>query len=170
MTSTQKTVLVPTNDAGANTRRTCCPEDFQVETVNDCESVLARSRKGGIDLLVLDHLMPGDGTVRHGIRCLSSSQGAKPWLSIILYTGAWEGEPGTLGTQKKSGARVVFEEVHDPDGRSRDRSVSCSAYTGPTNPPFKAAMAKQEVRSPACKLSRTGSDAEQPTLPKAHGS
>jgi CheY-like chemotaxis protein len=119
MASPQKTVLVADDERRwREYAKDMLSDEFQVETVNDCESVLARADAGGIDLLVLDHLMPGTAPFDTRFHVCRYFKEENPGPPIILFTGGWEGaSPDRSELEKTSGARVVFKEVHEP---SRD--------------------------------------------------
>jgi CheY-like chemotaxis protein len=92
--------------------------DYDVETVTDCETTVARVEQGGVDLLVLDHLMPGEEPFGTGYDVCVHLRKQHPDLPIILFTGAWEGvDAGREELERKADAVVVFKEVRD---RERD--------------------------------------------------
>jgi CheY-like chemotaxis protein len=88
--------------------------DYDVETVKDCESAVARVEQGGVDLVVLDHLMPGEEPFGTGFDVCVHLRRQHPDLPIILFTGAWEDvDADRAALERKSGAVVVFKEVRD---------------------------------------------------------
>jgi CheY-like chemotaxis protein len=92
--------------------------DYDVEMVTDCETTVARVEQGGVDLLVLDHLMPGEEPFGTGYDVCVHLRKQHPDLPIILFTGAWEGvDAGWEELERKADAVVVFKEVRD---RERD--------------------------------------------------
>jgi CheY-like chemotaxis protein len=92
--------------------------EYDVETVKDCESAVARVEQGGVDLLVLDHLMPGEEPFGTGFDVCVHLRKQHPELPIILYTGAWDGvDADREALERKADAVVVFKEVRD---RQRD--------------------------------------------------
>lgn len=117
MTTTRKTVLVA--DDERRWREFACnllADTYQVETARDCESALARVREGGVDLLVVDFLMPGEEPFGTGFDVALHLRQQKPGLPIILYTGAWEGMAADRQEieRKARGTTVVFKDVRDP--------------------------------------------------------
>ena len=73
--------------------------------------------EGGIDLLILDHLMPDTPPLGTGFDACAHVKSQYPGLPVILYTGAWQGvqEVDREDLQAKTGATVVLKEVRDPE-------------------------------------------------------
>jgi CheY-like chemotaxis protein len=113
----QKTILVADDERRWREHATDLLADlYKVECVNDCESVLARMGRGGIDLVVLDHLMPGTEPLSTGIDVCLHLKERHPDLPIVLYTGAWEGVNYPVDRaqlQVKTKASVVFKDGTD---------------------------------------------------------
>jgi CheY-like chemotaxis protein len=87
---------------------------YDVETVTNCEAAVARVEGGGVDLVVLDHLMPGEEPFGTGFDVCVHLRKEHPELPVILYTGAWEDvDADREALEHKSGAVVVFKEVRD---------------------------------------------------------
>lgn len=117
MTATRKTILVADDERRwREFARSQLADIYEVETARDCESVLARVRQGGVDLLVLDFLMPGEEPLGTGFDVALHLRQQLPALPIILYTGAWEGvEADRQEIERKArGTTVVFKDVRDP--------------------------------------------------------
>ena len=121
-TDQKKTVLVADDE-----RRWCVHAqhllsgDYNVETVNDCDAILERVEGGGIDLVVIDHLMPGTDPLGTGFDVSSYLREKYPDLPLIMYTGAWEPDKVTSEVkfdrkdlESKTGAIVVCKVPEDP--------------------------------------------------------
>ena len=65
---------------------TLSPE-FEVVSVNNCDEVMPRLREGGIDLVLLDLLMPGSDDVDTGYEVLQSVRRQYPDLPVCMFTG-----------------------------------------------------------------------------------
>src|SRR5262249_49454287 len=90
--------------------------EFDIETVADCESVLKRVEQGGIDLLVLDNLMPGEEPFGTGFDVCVHLRKERPELPIIFYTSAWQGaEVDRAELEKRTGATVVLKIARDSE-------------------------------------------------------
>jgi len=66
-------------------------ENCEVESVNSCDAVLPRLAAGGIDLVVLDMLMPGASPDASGFEVLQDIRQSHPNLPVVMFTGATEG-------------------------------------------------------------------------------
>lgn len=62
-----------------------------VESVDSCDGVLPRLDEGGIDLVVLDMLMPGDSPDASGFDVLQKIRQKHPDMPVVMFTGALEG-------------------------------------------------------------------------------
>ncbi len=61
---------------------------YEVEFADDFESALARLAQGGVDLLILDHLMPGTQPLDDAAAVCARLRRTQPNLPIIVYTSA----------------------------------------------------------------------------------
>lgn len=66
-------------------------DDCKVESVNSCDDVLPRLADGGIELVVLDMLMPGSSPDASGFEVLENIRNKYPSLPVVMFTGATEG-------------------------------------------------------------------------------
>ena len=116
MSTQKKTVLIADNQLRwREFAKNRLADDYRVETVNDCESVIARIKQGGVDLLVLDFLMPGEEPFGTGYDVALHLRRELPKLPVIFYTSAWfDQNPDRQDLEKKTGTTVVFKEVRDP--------------------------------------------------------
>jgi len=119
MTAGVKTVLIADDESEWRTRASFLLSrsgEYSIETVADCESVLERVERGGIDLLVLDHLMPGEEPFATGFDVCVHLKKQWPELPIIFYTSAWQGvEVDRAELEKQTGATVVLKIVRDSE-------------------------------------------------------
>jgi CheY-like chemotaxis protein len=84
---------------------------YKVESTNNFESTLARLSKGGIDLLILDHLMPGTQPRDDAVAVCVYLRQKYPTLPVIIFTGALADSPTTRQElEKVIGAPVVCKE------------------------------------------------------------
>lgn len=90
-------------------------DDYDVVLCEDCPSALARIAEGGVDLVILDHLMAGDPPLNTGLDVCVHLKGEHPRLPIIIYTGAWRDGKDVDRTRLEMSAKapVVFKEVRD---------------------------------------------------------
>ena len=65
--------------------------DCEVESVKSCDEVLPHLANGGIDLVVLDMLMPGESPDASGFDVLQNIRQSHPNLPVVMFTGATEG-------------------------------------------------------------------------------
>jgi DNA-binding NtrC family response regulator len=95
---------------------------YLVESVKDFESTLARIDKGGIDLLILDHLMPGTQPKDDAAAVCSHLRRKYPSLPVIVFTGALANSPTTREDMERMiGAPVVCKE--DVESEAGDLSA-----------------------------------------------
>jgi CheY-like chemotaxis protein len=118
MTADKKTVLIADDESRWRTYASSLLSrsgEYNIETVNDCDSALKRVEQGGIDLLVLDNLMPGEEPLDTGFDVCVHLRKQRPDLPIIFYTDAWKGvESDRAELEKKTDATVVFKVARDP--------------------------------------------------------
>jgi CheY-like chemotaxis protein len=117
MTPDKKTVLVADDERPWRERaRYLLSDEHNVETVDSGHLAVERIEQGGIDLLVLDHLMPGDEPFGTGFDVREHLRVHAPGLPVIIYTDAWQGVD-TVRTEleSKMQAPVVFKVGRDPD-------------------------------------------------------
>lgn len=117
MMNDKKTVLVADDERRWREHvKTVLGDQYNVESVTDCESVLPRIEQGGVDLLVLDHLMPGTEPLSTGFDLCTHLRAHRPALPIVLYSGAWIGVPvPRQALEGKMKATVVFKDVRDAE-------------------------------------------------------
>jgi CheY-like chemotaxis protein len=99
--------------------------EFTVVSVDDCDKVLPRLAQGGIDLVILDLLMPGSDPVDSGYEVLQQIRSQFPALPVVMFTGAGFGSSlDREELQAKWDVPIVFK--HDDDGaeKLRERVVS----------------------------------------------
>jgi CheY-like chemotaxis protein len=91
--------------------------EYDVMSCTDCHTALARVQSGGVDLIILDHLVPGSGPLSLGMELGAHLRRTHPELPVIVYTGAWRGSDGAEreDLEKKSKATVVFKHGRDPE-------------------------------------------------------
>ena len=83
----------------------------QVESVNSCDDVLPRLAKGGIDLVVLDLLMPGQSPDASGFEVLENIRKDFPSMPVMMFTGATQDTDETSeGLSEKWKVPVVFKD------------------------------------------------------------
>ena len=92
-------------------------DEYEVMSCGDCQSALAKIRRGGVDLVILDHLLPGKGPFDLGFDFCVHLKKMHPELPVIIYTGAWWGVERTDrdSLQRRTGAAVVFKDVRHPE-------------------------------------------------------
>lgn len=85
-------------------------DDYRIVSVEDCDGVLPRLRQGGIDLVVLDHLMPSEDADGTGFEVCQQIRKQYPQLPIVVFSGAWDDmkiDPREL--EAKWGARFLHK-------------------------------------------------------------
>ena len=86
-------------------------DQYQVEFAKDFESTLARLEKGGIDLLILDHLMPGTEPNDDAVAVCAELRQKYPKLPVLVFSGALIDAPMTREEFERAvGAPVVLKE------------------------------------------------------------
>ncbi len=70
-------------------------ERYNVVSTVDFDSTLDRLAKGGIDLLILDHLMPGKSPLDDACSVFAYLRQKYPGLPVIVLTGALVGSSTT---------------------------------------------------------------------------
>lgn len=84
---------------------------YVVESVEDFDAALARLDRGGIDLLVLDHLMPGTEPTDDSAAVCADLRKSHPDLPIVVFTGALADSPTTREEFEKAvGVPVALKE------------------------------------------------------------
>lgn len=87
---------------------------YNVETVNDCDAVMPRLDEGGIDLVILDHLMPGTDPTDTGFEVGQRIRERYPGIPMIVLTGAWrEVDVNREELEELWQVSVVFKEIRD---------------------------------------------------------
>ncbi len=91
-------------------------ERHNVELANDFDVVLTRLAKGGVDLLILDHLMPGTEPHDDAAAVCAHLRKKYPKLPVIIFTGALADSPTTREElERMIGAPVVCKEDIDSE-------------------------------------------------------
>ncbi len=91
-------------------------ERYNVEFANDFDAVLSRLAGGGVDLLILDHLMPGTGPYDDAAAVRAYLRDKYPKLPVVVFTGALADSPTTGGElEKMIGAPVIRKEDVDSE-------------------------------------------------------
>jgi CheY-like chemotaxis protein len=107
--------------------KTMLGADYKVVSCQDCATALQAVKQGGIDLVIVDQLMPGFEPLGTGLDVCLHLRELFPKLPVILYSGAWfDQEPNRAKLEQESKATVVFKEVHDAqldDLRGRVRQL-----------------------------------------------
>jgi CheY-like chemotaxis protein len=89
---------------------------YRVEFAADFEGALARLAKGGVDLLILDHLMPGTEPLDDAAAVCAHLRKRHPGLPIIIFTGALVDSPTTREElERMIGTPVVCKEDVESD-------------------------------------------------------
>jgi len=65
-------------------------EHFHVVSVGSGDDVLPRLKEGGIDLVILDFLMPGEDDVGTGFEVSERIREKYPALPVVVFSGAWD--------------------------------------------------------------------------------
>jgi CheY-like chemotaxis protein len=90
--------------------------DYDVFSVRDCDEVVTALQKRGVDLVILDHLMPGSASIDTGFEVCQHVRREFPGLPVVIFTGAWEGvEVDRAELEAKWGARIVFKNQGGAD-------------------------------------------------------
>jgi len=91
-------------------------KDYEVLSCTDSNKALAKVKQGGIDMVILDHLMPGAGPLSLGMDLGAHLRRILPELPVIIYTGAWRDCNGAdrKELQRKTNAVIVFKHGRDP--------------------------------------------------------
>lgn len=112
MTQAKRTILHADDErAWREYLRALLSDRYHVESVNDFDSALARLSSGGIDLLILDHLMPGTQPRDDAAAVCAYLRHKYPTLPVIVFTGALLESPTTLEDMEKMiGVPVVCKE------------------------------------------------------------
>ncbi len=112
----KKTVLVADDERRWQLHvKTVLGDDYAVEVVKTGHAAVERVSQGGIDLVVIDHLMPGEEPYALGYDVCTYLRKKYPTLALILFTEAWIGvEPDRAKLEKETGAVVVFKDSRDP--------------------------------------------------------
>lgn len=93
-----------------NTVKGILSGSYDVESREDFDGALARLSEGGIDLLVLDALMPGDHPLDEPAGVIAHIRRHAPDLPIIVLTGALADSPTAPSDFEESvGAPVVIK-------------------------------------------------------------
>jgi CheY-like chemotaxis protein len=96
--------------------RALLSDRYHVESVNDFDFALARLSKGGIDLLILDHLMPGTQPRDDAAAVRQHLRQKYPALPVVIFTGALVDSPTTReDMERMTGAPVVCKENVESD-------------------------------------------------------
>jgi CheY-like chemotaxis protein len=118
MTDARKTVLLADDESRwRGIGEDLLKDAYHVETlkVRLSGEVVERVKRGGVDLLVVDFLMPGEEPIETGFDVCVYLHKHYPDLPLILWTGALEDSTMTREElEKQTGARVVFKAIHDP--------------------------------------------------------
>ena len=99
-------------------------EDCDVESVNNCDDVLPRLASGGIQLVVLDMLMPGASPHASGFDVLTNIRDKYPKLPVVMFTGATEGTDLTSDElSEKWQVPIVFKTDEDSGAKLHGKVV-----------------------------------------------
>lgn len=90
-------------------------DQWDVISVNDCDCVIEQIQRHEVDVVVLDHLMPGFGPDTTGFDLCQRIRRDHPEVGVVLYTGAWNDvQVNRDQLESKVGAPVVFKDGNDP--------------------------------------------------------
>ena len=109
--------------------------DYEVMSCTDCHTALSKVQSGGIDLVIIDHLVPGTGPLSLGMELGAHLRRTHPDLPVIVYTGAWRESDGTdrEDLERETRATVVFKHGRDPD-RDNLRQQVRKQFAEPEHP------------------------------------
>jgi len=113
----RKTVLVADDERRWRERaRYLLSDEYNVEAVDSGHLAVERIEQGGIDLLVLDHLMPDEEPFGTGLDVRMHLHKNFPDLPVIIYTDAWHDvDPDRSEVEGTMRAAVVFKVGRDPE-------------------------------------------------------
>jgi CheY-like chemotaxis protein len=116
MTDTRKTILHADDEAGSRDYVAAILGDrYHVVSVRDFDTALARIKQGGIDLVILDHLMPGDYPLADAAAVCEHLREKYPSLPVVVYTSSLEDAPTTReDLERMIGSPVVCKGDADP--------------------------------------------------------
>ncbi|MBI3281885.1 MAG: response regulator, partial [Acidobacteria bacterium] len=102
-----KRILVVDDDPGIlhSCRSILTDEGYEVETVVDGSTALARLRRTAYDLALIDLKMPGLG----GVETLEAARGIDPLLVAIIFTAY-----GTIETAVEAIKKGAFNYIRKP--------------------------------------------------------
>jgi CheY-like chemotaxis protein len=90
---------------------------YNVEFAKDFDATLARLEKGGIDLLILDHLMLGTQPHDDAVAVCAHLRRKYPQLPVVVFTGALAESPTTREEfERMIGGPVVCKEDIGAEG------------------------------------------------------
>jgi CheY-like chemotaxis protein len=90
-------------------------DQYHVVSCGDCQSAFGKIQQGGVDMVILDHFLPGSGPFTLGLDFCAHLRKVHPRLPVIVYTGAWQGveEVNRKDLQSKCDAIIVFKDGRD---------------------------------------------------------
>lgn len=96
--------------------KTLFPERYRMIQVREADEVVPVLEKGPVDLVIIDHLVPGE-KLETGADAIQYMKRHFPEIPTVLFTGAWEGTEykDRDRVKKQTGADVVvFKVKQDP--------------------------------------------------------
>ena len=94
---------------------------YEVVSVATCDSVLPRLERGGVDLVLLDLLMPGTSPIDSGYEVMQAVRTKYPDMPVCMFTGATTGsEISCDELSEKWGVSIVFKDHPDAVDRLSD--------------------------------------------------
>lgn len=125
MSEIQKTVLHADDERSAcDYVRALLSDRYRVESVGDFDSALARVARGGVDLLILDNLMPGEYPLADAAAVCERLRKTHPKLPVIVYTSSLDGSPTfPQELERMVQAPVVCKEDANPNDDPLRRKV-----------------------------------------------
>jgi len=124
MAETKKVILHADDEIGWREYvRAALGDCYQIESGKDFDATIARLAQGGVDLLLLDNLMPGTSPLDDAASVCAFVKKRYPSLPVLVLTSSTIDSPTEIQEMERMiGAPVLFKlDIESREGSLRQR-------------------------------------------------